>query len=271
MRPRVLGRLGLGQKAVPVGDGSCGASAAIGSGVQRHSLGKCLFLHLAPGVANITATSLGLATLWNPSLPPELIFGVFANAFVLIPVQLGYLYYLAKKRHNRGLSLEGIVVYRRPISWSRYFLWVPAILLPTAIVFAVLEPMTQWLETSFVGVSIFAKYQMTGDSEVAGIVLFANIVLSGILVPIAEELYFRGYLLPRMPSQFGRLGPAAHSLLFSTYHFDTPWMIPVRTLGLLPLIYTTIHTHSVHPGIVAHCLVNLANFSDSISKRIGSP
>ena len=241
-----------------------------GSAVEPHSLGKCLFLHLAPGIANIAAILLGLATFWNPSLPPELIFSVFTNLFVLIPVQLGYLYYLAKKRHNPGWSLEGIVVYNQPVSWSRYFIWVPAILAPTVIIFATLEPITHWLET-FIGVSVFAKYQMTGVSEVAGIVLFASIVLTGILAPITEELYFRGYLLPRMPSQFGRLKPAAHSLLFSIYHFDTPWMIPVRTLGILPLIYTTIHTHSVRPGIIAHCLINLANFSDSISRRIGTP
>ncbi|MDD9961573.1 MAG: hypothetical protein OXU70_05705, partial [Gammaproteobacteria bacterium] len=73
-------------------------------------------------------------------MPPELIFGVFTNVFVLIPVQLGYLYYLAKKRRNPGWSLEGIVVYRRPISWLRYLVWVPAILVPTAIIFAALEP-----------------------------------------------------------------------------------------------------------------------------------
>lgn len=225
---------------------------------------------MAPGIANIAAIVLGLATFWNPSLPPELIFGVFTNVFVLIPVQLGYLYYLAKKRRNPGWSLEGIVVYRRPISWPRYLLWVPAILVPTAIIFAALEPVTRWLETAFVGVSIFAKYQMAGNSEVAWIVLAANITLTGILVPITEELYFRGYLLPRMPSRFGRLKPVAHSLLFSIYHFDTPWMIPVRTLGILPLIYTTIHTQSVRPAIVAHCLVNLTNFSDAVSRRIGS-
>ena len=246
------------------------ASVLTGSEVEPHSLGKCLFLHLAPGIANITAILLGLATFWNPSLPPELIFGVFTNVFVLIPVQLGYLYYLAKKRHNPGWSLESIIVYDQPVSWSRYFIWVPAILVPTAIIFAAFEPFTNWLET-FVGFSVFAKYQMAGVSEVAGIVLFAHIVLTGILVPITEELYFRGYLLPRMPSQFGRLKPAAHSLLFAIYHFDTPWMIPVRALGILPLIYTAIHTRSVRPGIVAHCLVNLANFSASISRRIGTP
>jgi len=245
--------------------------APVGSAVEPHSLGRCLFLHLAPGIANISATWLGLATLWNPSLPPELIFGVFTSAFVLIPVQLGYLYYLARKRGNPGWSLEGIVVYNQPISWSRYLLWVPAILVPTAAIFAAFEPITHWLEEALVGVSVLAKYQATGVSDVAGIVLLASIVLTGILVPITEELYFRGYLLPRMPSQFGRLKPVAHSLLFSTYHFGSPWFIPVRTLGLLPLIYTTIHTGSVRPGIVAHCLVNLANFSDAISRRIGDP
>ena len=147
-------------------------------------------------------------------------------------------------------------------------MWVSAILVPTAIIFLAFEPVTLRLE-AFIGFSVFAKYQITGVPEVAGLVLLANIALTGILVPITEELYFRGYLLPRMPSQFGRLKPAVHSLLFSIYHFDAPWMIPVRTLGILPLIYTTIHTRSVRPGIIAHCLVNLADFFDAISRRIG--
>ncbi|MDE0464005.1 MAG: type II CAAX endopeptidase family protein [Caldilineaceae bacterium] len=244
--------------------------ALVVTGVEPHSLGKCLFLHLAPGLVNVAATLLGFATFWNPSLPRELVFGVFTTVFVLIPVQIGYLYYLAKKRRNPGWSLEGIVEYDQPVSWSRYFIWVPAILVPTAIVFTALEPISRQLE-ALEGVNIFAGYQTTGESEFAGIVLIAHIVLGGLFVPTVEELYFRGYLLPRMPSQFGRFKPVAHSVLFALYHIDKPWLMPVRALGLLPLIYTTIHTNSVRPGIVAHCLVNLANFSDAISKRIGSP
>lgn len=253
----------------PASRGPTGVPA--GSAVEPHSLGKCLFLHLAPGIANISATLLGFATLWNPSLPPELVFGVFTPAFVLVPVQLGYLYYLARKRGNRGWSLEGVVVYNRPVSWSRYFLWVPAILVPTAAIFAAFEPITRGLEEALAGVSVLAKYQATGVSDLAGILLLASIVLGAILVPITEELYFRGYLLPRMSSRFGRLKPVAHSLLFAIYHFGSPWFIPVRTLGLLPLIYATIHTQNVRPGIIAHCMVNLANFADSVSRRIGEP
>ena len=203
-------------------------------------------------------------------MPPELFYGLLANVFVLIPIQLGYLYYLAKKQHNPGWSLEGIVVYNRPVSWFRYFIWVPVILLPTAVIFLALDPFSGRLETLLVGVSVFAKYQMTEAVDVAWIVLIAHITLSGILVPITEELYFRGYLLPRMPREFGRFKPVAHSLLFSVYHFDTPWLIPVRTLGMLPLIYTTVYTRSVRPAIFAHCLVNLSNFFDAVSNRIGS-
>ena len=242
-----------------------------GSDVRPHSLAKSLFLHLAPGVANITATLLGLATFWNPSLPPGLFYGVLANVFVLIPVQLGFLYYVAKKRNNRGWSLKGVVVFREKLSWTRYFIWVPVILIPTGFIFLVLEPMSSWLETHSVSVNIFVKYEMTEGSDLALIVLVAHIALSGILVPITEELYFRGYLLPRMPCQFGRFKPVAHSFLFAVYHFDTPWMIPVRTLGILPLIYTTIRTRNVGPAIVAHCLVNLVNFFEAASKRVGTP
>ena len=241
------------------------------SAVTPHSLGKTLFLHLVPGVANIVATVVGLAVLWNPSLPPELVYGVFTNVFVLIPIQFGYLYYLAKKNNNPGWSLKGIVVYTRPLSWIRYLIWIPAILIPTAFIFIVLESLTQWLETLSIGINIFSKYQMTATSDVAFIVVIAHIALSGILVPISEELYFRGFLLPRMPKEFGRFKPVAHSFLFAVYHFDTPWMIPVRTIGILPLIFTTIHTRSVRPAIFAHCLVNLTNFLDAASKRIGTP
>ncbi len=245
--------------------------ATISTEIEPLPLGKCAFLHLAPGIANIAATLLGLATLWNPSLPPELFYGVLANVFVLIPIQLGYLYYLAKKQNNPGWSLDGIVVYNRPVSWFRYLVWVPVILVPTAVIFLVLDPFSGRLETLLAGVSVFAKYQMTEAVDVGWIVLIAHIALSGILVPITEELYFRGYLLPRMPREFGRLKPVAHSLLFSVYHFDAPWLIPVRTLGMLPLIYTTVYTRSVRPAIFAHCLVNLSNFFDTVSNRIGTP
>ena len=49
--------------------------------------------------------------------------------------------------------------------------------------------------------------------------------------PIVEELYFRGYLLPRM-EWMGRWAPLVNVSLFSLYHFWSPWQILGRILGL---------------------------------------
>jgi membrane protease YdiL (CAAX protease family) len=55
-------------------------------------------------------------------------------------------------------------------------------------------------------------------------------------IPIVEELYFRGYLLPRL-SYLGGWAIMVNSLLFALYHFTTPWALVSRTLITLPLAY----------------------------------
>lgn len=239
-----------------------------------HSVSKSIFLHLAPGVANLSATLLGFYALWNPSLPPQLIYGIFTNLVTLIPLQLGYLFYQAHKQGNPRFSLKGVVVLTHPLGGAwRLLGWTLAILIPTAIVFTTALPLTEAL-MAYSPINLDTQFQVAGGN--AGqvpeleILLAINIVLTAFLVPITEELYFRGYLLPRMPEKFGKGKPLIHSFLFAVYHFDTPWLIPVRTVGLLPLIYVTLFSKSVTPGIIAHCLVNLANFVESISNRVRS-
>jgi len=52
--------------------------------------------------------------------------------------------------------------------------------------------------------------------------LYLGLVLSGLVAPIVEELYFRAYLMPRIPVA-GRWAPAVNAALFAIYHFYTPW------------------------------------------------
>ena len=236
-------------------------------GVTRHSFAKSLFLHLGPGVANFSATIAGFAYLLNPQLPAEFIYGVLVNVLVLIPIQLGFLFYLARKRGNKGFSLEGVVLLTNPLRLRNVLWWSLAILVPTGIIFALFEPVTSFLDGLISLEQLVPLSAVSTRTETAYLVLGLNIALTGIAVPVTEELYFRGYLLPRMPLSLGKSGPAVHSLLFAIYHFDTPWMIPVRTVGLLPLIYVTLHTRSTKPAILAHCLVNLADFVTVVSNR----
>ena len=72
--------------------------------------------------------------------------------------------------------------------------------------------------------------------------------------PILEELYFRGYLLPRM-RYAGKLAPVLHSLLFALYHVFTPWMFLTRTVGMLPLIYI-VRKKNIYIALIVHVLIN---------------
>ena len=81
-----------------------------------------------------------------------------------------------------------------------------------------------------------------------------------IVAPLIEELYFRGFLLPRMPEKLGWSGPVMHSLLFALYHTWSPWMFLARTLALLPLIYIVRWKKNIYLGIGAHWLINSIDF-----------
>jgi len=71
------------------------------------------------------------------------------------------------------------------------------------------------------------------------------LVFNGIVGPIVEELYFRGYLLPRI-SRLRVWVPTLSSLLFSVYHFFTPWQNPARLLVLLPFTFVVQRNKNIY-------------------------
>jgi membrane protease YdiL (CAAX protease family) len=66
---------------------------------------------------------------------------------------------------------------------------------------------------------------------------FAYALTLGLLTPLVEELYFRGFLLPRMERYARRWALLVNVVLFSLYHFFSPWENPVRIVALLPQFY----------------------------------
>lgn len=72
---------------------------------------------------------------------------------------------------------------------------------------------------------------------------------------MTEELDFRGYLLPRM-SQFGRWAPLLNVVLFSLYHFWSPWQFFSRVAGVTPFAYAVWRKENVYLGMIVHGLLN---------------
>ena len=235
--------------------------------VEQHSFGKSLFLHLFPGILTGLCYMLILEPFHRLGFPS--IFSLMVSAaIILVPFELGYLLFLGKKRNGK-LSLKGIVAYRNPISIWQYLIWVPILFVLVGIIFTVMKPIDAFIQnTLFAFIPPLESGLDGGFSKNVLVITYLMVAIFGsILGPVVEELYFRGYLLPRM-KYAGKFVPLLHSFLFALYHFFTPWMIITRTLGMLPLVFA-VKRRNIYVSIIVHVLVNLIDVIIGVSFIIG--
>lgn len=223
---------------------------------QRYSLTQAIGLHLAPGllIGAIFGLSAPLAYRWH--LPPFLAL-CFAGA-IIFPALLGFLLYQGYQINGHS-SLDGVVDYRDPLPWWQLALLISLTFVASGGLIVLLSPIGNWLFTAFFSwlpewLLITPDLQVYSKTTLAFsyLIFFLIIVL---LAPIVEEIYFRGYLLPRL-AYLGRWGVVLHSALFALYHIWTPWLCVGRAIGLLPLIVAVRWKRNIYIGIGAHILAN---------------
>ena len=234
-------------------------AAAVRGDAGRHSLRRSVVLHLLPGVLLLVwfvvtgplAEELGV---------PAFLALMIGAAVVIIPFELGYLLYQGWRRNGK-LSLEGVVLYREPIPLRQYAVLVPAGIAVMVFAFFVVAPATNsylierfftWLPDWFFGFGQGMDHYAQGILVLA---VFLALVVNGVLGPVVEELYFRGYLLPRL-SWMPRWAPAVSGLLFSLYHLFTPWEQLPRLLAVVPLGYVLQWNRNIYWGMIVHVAFN---------------
>jgi membrane protease YdiL (CAAX protease family) len=231
------------------------------AGIEQHSLVRSIVLHLLPGVL-ILVFYVIVAPLAERLGFPSVSALLIAIAVVLIPFELGYLLYQGKKK-NGTLSLKGIVLYREPMPAWQYIVLALPLLVWVFLLLGILAPPTDkviiekaffWLPDWFFITSFVDNLDQYSQSALL-LTWVLNLVFNGVAGPLVEELYFRGYLLPRI-SRLGRWAPLVNSVLFSLYHFFTPWQNLVRILALLPMVYTGWWKRNIYLGIIVHCTAN---------------
>lgn len=188
---------------------------------DQHSLGKSILLHVLPG-ALVTVAFLSLKPMLDSSGYPPLLAFLLAVLLIDLPFMLGVMLYEAKKLNSR-FSLEGIVRYREKVSWKT-FAWVFVVVF--VIMFLLLNmtvPITSFLKGSIFSslpewIDLEEQSQYEAYSKNILLVVFTlQLVVTGIILPWVEELYFRGYLMPRI-SRYGNWTPLLGGLLFGLYH-----------------------------------------------------
>ena len=224
----------------------------------QHSVARTLVLHLLPGGLMVAFYVLAGPVVRGLGFP-SLMAIYLAIVFVLIPFEFGYLLYQARKN---GTSLGSVVLYREPVPRAQLVALVLGLLAWSGIFYVLIYPPLDeffianvffWLPDAFFLAEDFASY-----STAALVVTWTfGLVVNAIAGPVVEEVYFRGYLLPRI-SRFGTWAPLVNTVLFSVYHFFTPWQNVGRIVGLLPMVYAVWWKRSIYVSIGAHVLENVS-------------
>ena len=84
------------------------------------------------------------------------------------------------------------------------------------------------------------------------LLMWATMLVGLILLGgFTQELYSRGFLLPRMESM-GRVAPLYNALMFAIFHFIAPWSWPTFFLMVLPWAYLVWWRRSTKIGLFIH-------------------
>lgn len=229
--------------------------------IEKHSFSKSITLHLFPGLL-IGGFYFLLAPFVKEQGFPTIMALTLAGVLVLVPFELGYL--LHQRRKTGEPLFGGIIKYCNRIPFWQYLIWIPLIFVLSGFIFKGLSFTSDFFKSLFNWIPENMMLDMGLSEQFSRknliITYTSSFLFFAVIFPTVEELYFRGYLMPRMPSKLKGWTPLTHSLLFALYHTWTPWMFFVRTVGLLPLIYIMKRKENILLAIISHCLLNSLDF-----------
>lgn len=217
---------------------------------DRHSWSLSLVLHLLPGVLIVAAYLLITEPLAHAIGLPSFIGWAASMCVTLLPFELGLLLWLGPRKvlHFRGWPLSRKRLAALVVPLIVWFLVISTVLTPLDTV--VYKALFTWLPFDGAGTSVTAYLDGYPHAVMVGS-LAACIPLTGLLFPIVEELYFRGFLMSRLPVP-ERWAPLVSSVLFSAYHLWSPWVFLSRITYLLPAFVLVRRTKDLRVSIGAH-------------------
>lgn len=178
---------------------------------------------------------MALKPLLDSSGTPPLLAFLLAVILVDLPALLGVMLVAGKKQNGR-YSLKGVVLYRDKVSWKTFVLVFVGAFVVVYLLMMLMSPLSTVLAESvfsWLPDWMFLEEQtqyMTYGKGALIVTFVLQLVVTGVALPWVEELYFRGYLLPRL-SRYGRWAPLLSGLFFALYHVWQLFSFP--TLFLL--------------------------------------
>jgi len=107
--------------------------------------------------------------------------------------------------------------------------------------------------------SIYKAIGFTPPIETAepwGLSALPLVAIMLVLNILGEEIWWRGYLLPRQEAQFGKSAWLWHGILWAFFHVFKWWTIPAMLVVCPVVPCVAQRTRSTWPGMLLHFVVN---------------
>jgi membrane protease YdiL (CAAX protease family) len=224
---------------------------------DRHSVPLSIALHLVPGALIVAVYAFVAAPFTRAIGYPPFLAWAIALAVVLFPVLFGLLW-LGRRRTGR-YSLRGVLHYLdKPFSRGKITLIGIGLLIYMTVVSFSLVPLDNvvydaaftWIRYEGAGGSATTYLDGYSQQQLLTTLLIC-MPFTGFTLPLIEEYYFRGFLLPRLP-QLGKWAPLFNTVLFSVYHFWAPWTVLSKIVFLFPGVWFVWRKHDIRASIWMH-------------------
>ncbi len=230
--------------------------------IKQISIKKLLLFVFAPALLILGTYSW--AVQFRAAVPPFLSFMIIILV-VLIPSEIGIILYHSKKETGK-FNFQSAFIMHEKIPVIKIIGISIILMIFAAMIFTFISPIESsiTIKSIYSGIpeyfklaDFFQNYgNYPGGIVMASMVLYA--VANGLLGPIAEELYFRGFLMPRI-NRFGNWTPIIITILFSAYHLFSPWEFVTRVLACLPFVYCVYKKKNIYIGMTVHCMINMVS------------
>ncbi|MFX0065723.1 MAG: lysostaphin resistance A-like protein [Candidatus Hermodarchaeota archaeon] len=219
-------------------------------------LPKSIALHLAPGIL-VTIFYIIVGPFVLSIGLPNTIAMLLGIVVVIAPFEFGFLLYQARK-NNHSFSFQNIIFYREPMPLNQFILVIIVLFLYTTIIAILILPIVDkfLLDSLFFWLPDWYILSIQGFSKnvLIPIVIF-GLIMNGFAAPIIEELYFRGYLLPRL-SELEEKGVFLNLSLHAIYHLWMPWRIPGLIIGYFPAAWIVWKKKNIYLSMIIHVIGN---------------
>lgn len=213
---------------------------SVNIGVQSITRGEIYRLHLLPGIPLVVVFGI-FAALLVPLNIPNLFALMIATLFVEVPLLWAIMIRYGKREFGTEFKITKLFPWRNPVPfWHYLVIGIPLILLSMIIAMGftpaisniLLDALFGWVPDWFIfsqDPSMFSAL----SQELRIIMWVGGLLVMAILGGATQELYFRGFLLPRM-AHLGHASVPLNAGLFAMFHMTSPWSWPGFALMAWP-------------------------------------